>query len=243
MNDFDLPTNRDLGYHDEFEINFRYSVNAMPLVHAALRTVPIGDLVGGDVAVEASVEDDQRRATDLRIGELPIIEDHGGIAVRVRTPERDRFGRTYYERYPYEWTVTMAHDTGREVEWHKLFLDDGPSLFFYGFCSSFAPATDPDVCLEGWHLVDLRVDGMREFLRETYDALSEREKKKLKNKARPGDRCYFHAVDVRTMVRALGPESLVASTEYWPLRKDRPRPAPSPATRTSPVPPQLGLGL
>jgi hypothetical protein len=95
--------------------------------------------VGPHLLTESSFATDTQRATDMVA--LTVQPRH--IACRVRRHE-------YVTRYPAEFTVRAARDSGTETELSKI-MDGHADWMFYGFASPESVG----ICL--WYLLDLDV--------------------------------------------------------------------------------------
>lgn len=160
-------------------------------------------IVGAYLLQPATLEQDQREATDLI-----VLEALKGprIACRVRTPKYAtgwyRDAQTGVKRYfKNEVTITCERETGALCEWDKMILGGMADWFFYGIAvaskhprqvGSIKPLT----------IIDLRVS--RDWIRENHGP------KTGPNKDSVGRRCWFYPVYIDDMVKALGPAALIA---------------------------------
>lgn len=96
-------------------------------------------IIGEHLIVEAPLEEDRNRNTDLIVLRLEAVR----IACRVR-----RFG--YLQRCGDEFTIRTANPSGARTELDKV-MDGWGDFMLYGFC-------DPtETHLQRWTLIDLSV--------------------------------------------------------------------------------------
>jgi hypothetical protein len=122
--------------------------------------------VGPHVLVEACVDDDQRRNTDL----IVLRADSIRIGCRVRTSG-------YFARFPHDITIRSGRPSGTKTEMTKI-IEGWGDLFFYGHAHPHMSGE-----LVAWYLVsltDLRVwlfrelwNGRRPATRENADGSSD----------------------------------------------------------------------
>ena len=127
-------------------------------------------LIGPYLLEPSSLEVDTKQAADLVVLHARDVT----IACRVR-----RHG--YADRYPYEFTIRSARDSGARTELEKL-TDGWGDWMFYGHAAKSSPA------VERWWLIDL----------DAWRAALIRDRKGVAGKPQSnGDGTHFVAFDVR----------------------------------------------
>ena len=151
-------------------------------------------LIGPCLLREATITEDQREATDLIVLKAEGLR----IACRVRRPG-------YAHKWPNDITITCRHETGVACEWDKMIEGGMGDWFFYGH------ATSP-VAIEGdilpRYLIDLGC--ARQWIRDNHGP------ERGPNKGFPGERCWFYAIDVIKMNRALNGKAVIAQQRVAP---------------------------
>jgi len=149
-------------------------------------------IIGPHLLETSSFEVDTQQAADLVVFRARDVT----IACRVR-----RHG--YAERYPYDFTIRSARDSGARTELEK-FTDGWGDWMFYGH------AAQNDPIVERWWLIDL----------DAWRAAMIRDHKSIVMVETPnGDGTHFIAFDVRSFqVRPkCKPLVIAASHEFYPL--------------------------
>jgi len=144
-------------------------------------------IIGPHLLEPSSVEIDTKQAADLVVFRARDVT----IACRVR-----RFG--YADRYPFEFTIRSARDSGARTELEKL-TDGWGDWMFYGHAAEHTPT------IERWWLLDL--SAWRAALIRDRDAVSP---KKQSN----GDGTHFVAFDVRRFAIRQGCRPLVIAASH-----------------------------
>jgi len=155
----------------------------------------IRQLVGPMLLRQGTLDEDRREATDL----IVLRAEGLRIACRVRRPG-------YAGKYPFDVTITAKRESGAACEWDKLIVAGFGDWFFYGHATT-DNAKRGDIIPR--HLINLPV--AREWIATNHGPL------RGPNKDAAGKRCWFYAVDVRAMNKALGGKALLASriTDPW----------------------------
>ena len=128
-------------------------------------------ILGPRLLIEAPDELDFKQATDMLI----LAARDMRIGCRVRRPQ-------YLDRYPWDFTIRRARDSGATTEAEKIWEGWGDWLFY-----AFSDAEER--FLARWFIVDL--DAFRSQMREHRNRVGNPRRKDN------GDGTYFVAFDVR----------------------------------------------
>lgn len=153
----------------------------------------IKGIVGPRLLVDAPLEVDQKHATDLIVMRARDMM----IAARIRRPG-------YADRYPFEFTIRSARDTGAKTELAKITEGFGDWMFYGHAAEGHAAA------IARWMLVDLHA-WRAHMIRRTEGRLGAIAKAN-------GDGTYFTAFDVRRFPSE--PQILVACSHPEEMRSD-----------------------
>lgn len=144
-------------------------------------------IIGPHLLEPSSVEVDTKQAADLVVFRARDVT----IACRVR-----RHG--YAARYPYEFTIRSARDSGARTELEKL-TDGWGDWMFYGHAAEFSPV------VERWWLLDL----------SAWRAALIRNRQQVAPKQQSnGDGTHFVAFDVRLFTTLPGCKPLVIAASH-----------------------------
>lgn len=144
-------------------------------------------IIGPYLLEPSSVEVDTKQAADLVVFRARDVT----IACRLRRPG-------YADRYPFEFTIRSARDSGTRTELQKL-TDGWGDWMFYGH----AAAQSPDIAR--WFLLDL--SAWRAALIRDRMAVAPRRQSN-------GDGTHFVAFDVRRFKIANGCKRLVIASSH-----------------------------
>lgn len=144
-------------------------------------------IIGPHLLVPSSVEVDTKQAADLVVFRARDMT----IACRVR-----RYG--YAERYPFEFTIRSARDSGARTELEKL-TDGWGDWLFYGH------AAERGSFVERWMLIDL--SAWRAAMIRDRDLL------RIQKKSN-GDGTHFVSFDVRSFPAGGGRRQLLIASSH-----------------------------
>jgi len=102
------------------------------------------DIIGPHLLEISSFEVDTQQAADLVV----FSGRNMTIACRLRRPDKDRYGRSYADRYPWDVTIRAKHDSGAKTELAKI-SDGWGDWMFYGHLD------DDEKEIHRWFLVSL----------------------------------------------------------------------------------------
>lgn len=171
-------------------------------------------IIGPHLLEPSSVEVDMQQAADLVVFRARDVT----IACRVR-----RYG--YKDRYPFEFTIRSARDSGARTEYEKL-TDGWGDWMFYGHAAERGPV------IERWWLLDLHA--WRAALIRDRDCIVVHSKSN-------GDGTHFVSYDVRSFPVRPGCKPLVIAASHPLEREEEPAKSrtSSPSLRR-PMEPEVG---
>lgn len=144
-------------------------------------------IIGPHLLEPSSVELDTTQAADLVVFRARNVT----IACRVR-----RHG--YADRYPFQFTIRSARDSGARTELEK-FTDGWGDWMFYGHAAEGGPT------IERWWLLDLAA----------WRAALIRDRRALRPEVRSnGDGTHFVAFDIRNFKPSVGCKPLVIAASH-----------------------------